>query len=100
MYTKIELNGMTKEVDVSELDFYCKCPKCGEEVAVPEFWELVQEESFDPFDSAVWCDDCHDLLNATRETVQGMTSALWNMPEDKVEAVYQLLAPYFNPEDE
>lgn len=70
MYTKIELNGMKKEVDVSELDFYCKCPKCGEEVAVPEFWELVQEESFDPFNSAVWCDDCHDLLHATRDIIQ------------------------------
>lgn len=97
MYTKIQVNGKEQPVDVSELEFYCNCPKCGKEVHVDAFWEWVMDEDFDPYETAAYCDDCHDMLNTMREHVQGMAEeALWNMPANKVEEAYNLLAPYYN----
>ena len=47
------------KIDVIDLNFYCKCPVCGREVAVPEFFEFCYyDENFDPYDSRILCDSC------------------------------------------
>lgn len=46
------------KIDVIDLNFYCKCPVCGCEVAVPEFFEFCYDENFDPYDSRIYCDSC------------------------------------------
>ena len=46
------------KIDVIDLDFYCKCPVCGREVAVPEFFEFLESGDFDPYDSRIYCDNC------------------------------------------
>ncbi|GEM_PF-2502477 len=46
------------KIDVIDLDFYCKCPICGREVAVPEFFEYFENKNFDLYGSRVYCDSC------------------------------------------
>ena len=55
MYVKLNDNTT---IPVISLDFFCKCPVCGCEVAVPEFFEYCTDENFDAYDVAVYCDDC------------------------------------------
>ena len=55
MYVKLNDNTT---IPVISLDFYCKCPVCGCEVAVPEFFEYFENQNFDPYDSNILCDDC------------------------------------------
>lgn len=55
MYIKTA-NG--KKIDVVNVDFCCKCPICGREVFVQDFFEFCTDENFDPYDGAVYCDDC------------------------------------------
>lgn len=57
----------------------------------------MTDEEFDPFESAAYCDECQIILNTMREHAQDMAKeSLWNMPENKVEEVFNLLAPYYN----
>lgn len=67
MYTKIKVNGITKEIAVDELEFFSICPCCGEEVPQPDFWENVKNVSdFDPYTTEVYCDRCGSLSQAER----------------------------------
>lgn len=80
MYVKIK-NGI--KVDVIDLEFFCTCPVCGCEVAVPEFFEFCCDENFDPYDSRIYCDNC------TREskTFRQILSA--HVPESQLDAAVQ-----------
>jgi hypothetical protein len=55
MYVKLNDNTT---IPVISLDFYCKCPVCGCEVLVQDFFEFCTDENFDAYDGAVYCDDC------------------------------------------
>lgn len=48
-----------KRISVYRLTFVCDCPVCGKEVALPDFWELMSDNTIE-FDesSAVLCDEC------------------------------------------
>lgn len=48
-----------KRISVDRLTFVCDCPVCGKEVALPDFWELMSDNTIE-FDesSAVLCDEC------------------------------------------
>lgn len=62
MYTKIQVNGITKEIAIDELEFFSICPCCGEEIHVPGFFEFIKDEpDFDPYTTAVYCDRCGSL---------------------------------------
>ena len=55
MYIKLNDGN---QIDVIDLNFFCKCPVCGCEVAVPEFFEYFENKNFDPYDSRIYCDNC------------------------------------------
>lgn len=48
-----------KRIPAEKLHFVCDCPVCGKEVALPDFWELMSDNTIE-FDesSAVLCDEC------------------------------------------
>ena len=64
MYIKTK-NGT--KIDVIDLEFYCTCPVCGREVAVPEFFECFENCDFDPYGTNFYCDDCTRESNTFRQ---------------------------------
>lgn len=68
MYTKIHVNGKEQPIDISELEFYCNCPKCGKEIHIDAFWGLVTDEDFNPYTTAIYCDQCNEKLCEERLT--------------------------------
>lgn len=67
MYTKIQVNGITKEIAIDELEIFSVCPCCGEDVHVQGFFELVKDDpEFDPYTTEVYCDRCGSLSQAER----------------------------------
>ena len=48
-----------KRIPADKLHCCCDCPVCGKEVALPDFWDLMCDNTIE-FDesSAVLCDEC------------------------------------------
>lgn len=63
--------------------------------------ELIQdlELEFDIDDSAIYCDNCQEELNLSRENIRIMMNALDRMPMNKLKQVYDLLDPYYTGEE-
>ena len=59
-YVKVRLNEDTVlETDITQSNVCCRCPRCGREVNV-DLTAFVGDEDFNPFDSAVLCEDCSE----------------------------------------
>lgn len=101
-YVKVnDSYGEDIRIPVIDLKFYCKCPECGKETEIPEYLEFVAEnEDFDPYSGGIMCDECSDELDIMREYVTSLHSAIYRMPKDKLEIVYNLMAKYHVSEDD
>lgn len=93
IYTKIKTsdNEIIK-LSVDDLDFFCKCPECGKETAVP-FLELMDGGNFDT-DCKVYCDECSEKAKEYRNKLKNLKADYSHMPLDKLKELYELIFPY------
>lgn len=70
MYTKIQVNGITKTVCFDELEFFSTCPNCGAEVPVPDLFDLLEDKDFDPYTTAICCDRCSDAYIEAKGNIE------------------------------
>ena len=92
IYTKIKTGKKLVEIPADELDFFCKCPICGEETAVPLF-EFMEGGDFDT-DCSVYCDKCSNETKNYKKKLSEMQIDYNSMPLDKLKELFELIAPY------
>lgn len=61
-YVKEKLGETTEvAVKITAENVFCKCPRCQAEVPV-DLMEFMGDKDFELYDSAVYCDNCVELL--------------------------------------
>jgi DNA-directed RNA polymerase subunit RPC12/RpoP len=51
-----------RNVDIDTLKVYNRCPSCGRETLVSDFWGLFADNNFSIFDTRINCDKCTQRL--------------------------------------
>lgn len=60
MYYIKDHNG--RNIDITTLTIYNRCPMCGNETQVSDFWDLFAGKEYTIFDTGVNCDKCTQRL--------------------------------------
>ncbi len=98
IYAKIRTGNKLLEVPADELNFFCKCPICGEETEVPLF-EFMDNGDFDVY-CDVYCDKCSNETGNYRKKLSEMHLDYRTMPLDKLKEFFELIAPYSKKDSE
>lgn len=87
VYTKIG----RKKFNLVDLNYFCYCPRCGKETAVPEIFELVGDSDFCITDD-VYCEECSEYFRTTRNFVsENIDEALHKMDDNTVNEIVKAI---------
>ncbi len=57
-FVKEAINGAVDiQIEITEENVYCHCPRCGEEVQV-DLNEFIGDKDFDLYGTVLYCEDC------------------------------------------
>lgn len=95
IYTKSIKTG--KETPLTAIPLFCKCPVCGMELEmnVYDVLEMAQtsDDSLDVF--SIYCPDCNEELENTKESIRSMDGALDCMPLDTLREIHAVMLPFW-----
>ena len=66
-YTKGNCN---KHFGLDTLTVYNRCPRCGAETAIPEFWDMLAKGQIEIYSTGVNCSKCTQDLIRSGKAVQ------------------------------
>lgn len=89
----LKKNGM--EINFMESDVYTRCPGCGKEVKVDNFFELLEDDpDFDIFGTSLYCDGCakkYREKSSYRKRINTVMENIYQLSGEALEKVYQLV---------
>lgn len=96
IYTKIKTEN-SKEICINadELNYFCKCPRCGRETRFP--LDLLDGE--DMFECAVYCDQCEKILSKQRKNIcDNIRIAVTRMAHTKLQQLNDIVTDFAKEE--
>lgn len=59
-----------RNIDIDTLSIYNRCPRCGAETLIDEFWDLLDGGQIGLYNSGVHCRSCTQSLVRSGKAVQ------------------------------
>ena len=100
IYTKtFDENGTAYAFPMLDMEIYCRCPRCGKEIEISaDYWDFVSSDSnFDPFDSAIYCDNCIlDMQEMKEYITEHISASLDHAPSEELAKLLEFTQKYAN----
>ena len=90
-------NGIACELPMIDTEIYCNYPRCGKEIEMSaDYWDYVGGNSdFDPFESAIYCDNCTSDMNEMRDYItEHIADSLTHAPHTEAEKILEFVRKY------
>lgn len=90
-------NGNAQEQPMIDTEIFCNCPRCGKEIEISaEYWDFLNSNSdFDPFESAIYCDNCIlDMQEMKEYITEHISDSFEHAPSEELTKVLDFVQKY------
>ena len=89
-------NGTSYELPMIDTEIFCNCPRCGKEIEISaDYWDFWGDLDFDPFDSAIYCDNCIlDMQEMKDYIAEHISDSLDHAPSEELSKILDFVQKY------